>query len=548
MALSAPAARVHLGLALSGGGFRAAAYHLGVLKRLEELGVLARIEALSTVSGGSITGALYALRCAQSGGAPGSYAVDELIVEIESLLLDNLRSRALLGTPRRALRTLRSMVSSRASRTGLIAEELDRRMFKGATLDQLPLWIAINATNLRTGKGWRFMADRAGDYLAGATDRTRGIRVADAVAASAAYPGLTDSYAFDTRWERMRGDLLSEGRWERPPVERPGTVSRWRERYGAPSGSVRFQLVDGGLYDNEGVNALRGHKITHVVISGAAPPEREYADGFGPARLLRIVEVVHDRLGATTRQLAHEMTHGVHPTEAATRLRLLGRSLRKTAASGVPGDVREALTAAAAEAEALTAIGSPARGVQFTACAQVLLHRADLARNMFAAPEDGGIDVPPRYRGLEPSLVSELSRVRTDLDALEADVFELLIAQGYFVADLMVKQAMPDVVCNGLPPAEWYAEGLAPEWTRAHDIIQKANANQRIVAQQLIAAAARVLPIGRLPVHSSAWRYTVNLLLITLPVAMLVLLAMGWLGYGVWRALAWLVGHLFTGA
>ena len=47
-----------IGLALSGGGFRAAAFHLGVLNRLEELEILQRITRVSTVSGGSITGAL----------------------------------------------------------------------------------------------------------------------------------------------------------------------------------------------------------------------------------------------------------------------------------------------------------------------------------------------------------------------------------------------------------------------------------------------------------------------------------------------------------
>ncbi|HEV7744535.1 MAG TPA: patatin-like phospholipase family protein [Pyrinomonadaceae bacterium] len=49
------------GLALSGGGFRAALFHLGVLARLAELGVLRRIEVLSCVSGGSIIGAHYYL-------------------------------------------------------------------------------------------------------------------------------------------------------------------------------------------------------------------------------------------------------------------------------------------------------------------------------------------------------------------------------------------------------------------------------------------------------------------------------------------------------
>jgi predicted acylesterase/phospholipase RssA len=50
---------VRLGLALSGGGFRASFFHLGVLKRLAELDLLRLVNVLSTVSGGSVVGALY---------------------------------------------------------------------------------------------------------------------------------------------------------------------------------------------------------------------------------------------------------------------------------------------------------------------------------------------------------------------------------------------------------------------------------------------------------------------------------------------------------
>ena len=56
-----PTRRAKLGLALSGGGFRASFFHLGVLKRLAELDLLRHVEVLSTVSGGSIIGALYIL-------------------------------------------------------------------------------------------------------------------------------------------------------------------------------------------------------------------------------------------------------------------------------------------------------------------------------------------------------------------------------------------------------------------------------------------------------------------------------------------------------
>src|SRR3954452_20292285 len=44
-------------LCLSGGGFRAALFHLGALRRLDELGVLARVDTVSSVSGGSILAA-----------------------------------------------------------------------------------------------------------------------------------------------------------------------------------------------------------------------------------------------------------------------------------------------------------------------------------------------------------------------------------------------------------------------------------------------------------------------------------------------------------
>src|SRR5450755_3324242 len=65
--LDSPAARESafigkVGLALSGGGFRASLFHIGVLARLAELDVLRRVEVLSCVSGGSIIGAHYYLQ------------------------------------------------------------------------------------------------------------------------------------------------------------------------------------------------------------------------------------------------------------------------------------------------------------------------------------------------------------------------------------------------------------------------------------------------------------------------------------------------------
>jgi NTE family protein len=50
-----------VGLSLSGGGYRASAFHLGTLKKLHEMGILRRVDILSTLSGGSINGECYSL-------------------------------------------------------------------------------------------------------------------------------------------------------------------------------------------------------------------------------------------------------------------------------------------------------------------------------------------------------------------------------------------------------------------------------------------------------------------------------------------------------
>ncbi|MFT5164855.1 MAG: putative acylesterase/phospholipase RssA [Saprospiraceae bacterium] len=51
-----------VGLALSGGGFRAAFYHIGVLAKMAEFDLLKHVEVISCVSGGSIIGAYYYLK------------------------------------------------------------------------------------------------------------------------------------------------------------------------------------------------------------------------------------------------------------------------------------------------------------------------------------------------------------------------------------------------------------------------------------------------------------------------------------------------------
>lgn len=88
--------RKKLGLALAGGGFRASLFHVGVLRRLAELDVLRSVEVLSTVSGGSIVGALYVLLLKQEleASESGSLTRDEycaLIDRLEGYLVRGIR-------------------------------------------------------------------------------------------------------------------------------------------------------------------------------------------------------------------------------------------------------------------------------------------------------------------------------------------------------------------------------------------------------------------------------------------------------------------------
>src|SRR5205823_6775935 len=66
MAIEIGGSAKRIGLAMSGGGFRAAAFHLGVMRKLDAIGLLDKLDLLSCVSGGSIAGAFVAANWSES--------------------------------------------------------------------------------------------------------------------------------------------------------------------------------------------------------------------------------------------------------------------------------------------------------------------------------------------------------------------------------------------------------------------------------------------------------------------------------------------------
>ena len=99
-AASGESTREKSGIALSssGGGFRSALFHLGALRRLNELGVLSRVDTISSVSGGSILAAYILERMQPWPNAGGVFQEwDQRVgIPFKNLASSNIRTWPLL--------------------------------------------------------------------------------------------------------------------------------------------------------------------------------------------------------------------------------------------------------------------------------------------------------------------------------------------------------------------------------------------------------------------------------------------------------------------
>lgn len=226
-----PATADPVALALSGGGFRATLSALGFIRLLADTGLLPRLRYSSSVSGGSIANGCLATAwpsLRKEDFTPR--AVDDFVI---APLVDRVSSRSLKGALVRGVwRTL-----GPTTRTDLLARRLDEWFFQGTELERLDpqvRWI-VNAANLTTGVRFTFERDVYGDYTIGlAPTAGTGLRLSRAVSASAAVPG-----AF-------------------PPVV--------LDRSPFPCATHPPALLDGGTYDNTGLEALDGDRYRHTFL------------------------------------------------------------------------------------------------------------------------------------------------------------------------------------------------------------------------------------------------------------------------------------------
>lgn len=282
-----------LGLALSGGGFRASLFHIGVLARMAELDLLRHVEVLSCVSGGSIVGAHYYLLLRELlQRVPDGDVNQTAYIGLVQLLLQqflagvqkNVRMRVAAGWIANLRMIFQPNTYSRTQRLGRLYEELLYRQVQDGEGDsdrwlnevfivpksdggyqdsfspKLDNWrrgakvpmLVLNATTLNTGRNWQFTASFMGEplsygtgvdsterldavYFNEAPEGWRCYRLGEAVAASSCVPALFT------------------------PIVIPGLF-----------GGRTVRLVDGGVHDNQGARALLDQDCDALIVSDAS--------------------------------------------------------------------------------------------------------------------------------------------------------------------------------------------------------------------------------------------------------------------------------------
>lgn len=509
------APETRIGLALSGGGFRASLFHIGVLARLAELDLLRRVQVLSTVSGGSIIGAYYYLKVKQllegrrrdePGVDPYVRIVDEISRDFLAVVQKDLRTRTLLD-PRKTARMLHDDYSRSDRMAGLLSHylygplaggraprlrdikihpateppgELDCKEYNRVAERKIPVLI-LNATALNNGRSWEFTSSWVGEADEDGASRLAnepGLRLTRLRFDAADHPAARASKLDEV----TLGHAVAASACV-PAVFQPLAI---HDLYRQEDQEVVVQLVDGGVYDNQGLAALVASGCTHIIASDASG---QLQDAMTPsARLLRVVGRTMDISMARIREESVGRTH----------LRERGEKLVRAVGSASGSD------------------GIPDVASSFRVREFAFLH----LRQPFAGTQERPALDPA---GTAERLAYSSSVLRTDLDAFsDVEAFTLMYA-GYCLCDERTdgddRPELREMAARGLPAAP------APDWNflAIRDLLRREGpgADRERVARLLAVGRSRVfraLGVG------GVWAWLAALVLAT-PLVALVWLA-----------------------
>ncbi len=308
-----------LGLALSGGGSRAIAFHLGCLRALHDASILEKVEVISAVSGGAVLGALYAysnnpfaefdadvVRLLRSGLQSGILAQ----VLHPEIFLGSVATWLVSGTSALGAMVVRESLTKMLganpnfrkiqppfrrwiSRTNGLERVLAERFFGKLKMSEVKrpnLDVILNAADLRTGTSFRFGNRESGNWRFGAIQQNE-VLVAQAATASAAYPALLP--ALDVEFNFEKGGVVTP--------------------------NVRVLLTDGGVYDNLGITCFDPQRTDSISYNVYHPEHiiccyagHGQLDGveipfFWPARMKRSFDVVFRRVQESGMHRLHEI-------------------------------------------------------------------------------------------------------------------------------------------------------------------------------------------------------------------------------------------------
>lgn len=309
-----------VGLALSGGGFRASLFHIGVLHRLAELDILRHIQVISSVSGGSIIAMHYYLKLKRlleknDNFKLGKEDYQKLVGELEAEFVDgvqtNIRMRAIAKNGGDLTKILGSQYEEQLfKRTGKIPDSMQglyirprvdsqqkasfKPHFNNFELkNKVPILI-INATSLNNGHNWRFTASGMGEvphmydmtvdknkiyeytrYENFPTEFQK-VSIGKAVAASSAVPALFDPIDM--------GKLYND--------------------------TDIIKLCDGGVYDNQGIAGLMSEECDIIITSDASKqlPEQYEPSDFRLDVAARVQDILMNKTRDSEIKIAKELS------------------------------------------------------------------------------------------------------------------------------------------------------------------------------------------------------------------------------------------------
>jgi predicted acylesterase/phospholipase RssA len=341
-----------IGLAFSGGGFRASLFHIGVLAKLAELDLLRDVEVISCVSGGSVIGAFYylALKNLLESGKTTYADYLQLVREVETKFLagvqKNVRTRIALSP----VGGFKMAVKSGYSRSDVIAELYQKHFYDHTAPDgkapaqfmsdltiqpaafngvefnpkydnwrlsaKVPM-LVLNATTMNTGHNWQFTATWMGESPQAISDTI------DAI------PRYRRMYYFPKPGEPANTAAPKEH--QHIPIGRavgasacvPGLFEPIALRGLYPDRTVR--LVDGGVHDNQGLSSLLEQNCRVILISDASgqfqekkTPGGSVGESIGNSNSVlqaRVREAQFDQLSALRRAGAIQGAMFIHLTK-----------------------------------------------------------------------------------------------------------------------------------------------------------------------------------------------------------------------------------------